>query len=154
MSDWEFLGLCSSPHVEGERAYILTNRCEVLAADVNGMETGNDGEFQDEAKYFAGLNKAPLEVAKSDGDVIWRYDMREELEFSRITSPAARCLSSAIDFTRIPPTGRIGRILISPRLKRPRSSAWTKKLANTWPRRPAASARGFHGNWSSPAYGR
>ena len=23
VSDWEFLGLCSSPHIEGERAYIL-----------------------------------------------------------------------------------------------------------------------------------
>ena len=43
------------------------------------MENGNDGEFQDEAKYFAGPNKAPVEVGKSDGDIIWRYDMREEL---------------------------------------------------------------------------
>ena len=24
VSDWEFLGLCSSPHIKGERAYILT----------------------------------------------------------------------------------------------------------------------------------
>ena len=52
VSDWEFLGLCSSPHIEDQRAYILTNRCEVLAADVNGMENGNDGEFQGRSQVF------------------------------------------------------------------------------------------------------
>ena len=80
VSDWEFLGLCSSPHVEGERAYILTNRCEVLAADVNGMETGNDGEFQDEAKYFAGRTKR-------------RWRLQRVMEMSSGATICARSLS-------------------------------------------------------------
>jgi outer membrane protein assembly factor BamB len=29
-SDWEQVGLCCSPTIDGDRVYIVTNRCEVL----------------------------------------------------------------------------------------------------------------------------
>ncbi|MBI3822009.1 MAG: PQQ-binding-like beta-propeller repeat protein [Planctomycetes bacterium] len=32
--DWPYEGICSSPHVEGERMYFVSNRCEVVCADV------------------------------------------------------------------------------------------------------------------------
>jgi outer membrane protein assembly factor BamB len=32
--DWPYEGICSSPHVEGERMYYVSNRCEVICADV------------------------------------------------------------------------------------------------------------------------
>lgn len=78
VSDWEFLGICSSPDVDGDRAYIVTSRCEVMCIDVNGMADGNQG-FQDEGAYMAGPGKPALEVGPNDGDIIWIYDMREEL---------------------------------------------------------------------------
>src|SRR5438093_254922 len=62
ISDWEFLGLCSSPAVEGDRVYIVTNRCEVVRLDVNGMANGNDGPFKEEAQYLAGPGKPPGEA--------------------------------------------------------------------------------------------
>jgi outer membrane protein assembly factor BamB len=34
--DWPHEGICSSPYVEGNRLYYVSNRCEVVCADVNG----------------------------------------------------------------------------------------------------------------------
>lgn len=79
VSDWEYLGICSSPAVEGDRVYIVTNRCEVVCLDVNGMKNGNDGAFKDEGAFMAGPGNPPLETGDKDADIIWRFDMREEL---------------------------------------------------------------------------
>ena len=78
VSDWEFLGICSSPAVEGDRVYVVTSRCEVVCLDFNGMENGNQG-FQDEGQYMAGPGNPPLKPGPQDADIIWRFDMREEL---------------------------------------------------------------------------
>ncbi|MFN3169044.1 MAG: PQQ-binding-like beta-propeller repeat protein [Phycisphaeraceae bacterium] len=78
VSDWEFLGMCSSPAVEGDRVYVVTNLCEIVCLDLNGMANGNQG-LQDEGAYYAGEGKEPIAISGTDADVIWRYDMREEL---------------------------------------------------------------------------
>src|SRR2546421_6387304 len=79
ISDWEFLGLCSSPAVDGERVYVVTNRCEVLCLDVSGLANGNEGPFTQEAQYLAGPGKSPVDPGPTDADIVWRFDMREEL---------------------------------------------------------------------------
>jgi outer membrane protein assembly factor BamB len=38
--DWPKEGICSSPFVEGDRLYYVSNRCEVVCADVNGDGKG------------------------------------------------------------------------------------------------------------------
>lgn len=68
VNDWPEQGICSSPAVVGDKLYYVSNRCELVCADVNGMANGNDGPFQDE-KY----------KEKEDADFIWIYDMIEEL---------------------------------------------------------------------------
>lgn len=78
VSDWEFLGMCSSPAVYGDRVYVVTNLCEIVCLDLNGMANGNQG-MQDEGTYFAGKGKPPIAIGPNDADVIWKYDMREEL---------------------------------------------------------------------------
>ena len=78
VSDWEYLGICSSPAVEGNRVYIVANRCEILCVDTEGMKNGNQG-LQDEAKFMVDKGKPPLKPTKLDADIIWRFDMREEL---------------------------------------------------------------------------
>jgi outer membrane protein assembly factor BamB len=65
--DWPFFGICSTPFVEGDRLWYVTNRCEVVCLDVEGFTNGNQG-VQDE----------PYQEA-TDADVIWRFDMRKEL---------------------------------------------------------------------------
>ena len=86
VNDWPNLGLLSSATIEGDRLYITTSRCEVMCLDVNGMANGNDGPFKDEAKYFVkdvttpdGKPAAPIEPGPKDADIIWVYDMRDEL---------------------------------------------------------------------------
>jgi outer membrane protein assembly factor BamB len=67
--DWPQQGICSSPVVEGDRFYYVSNRCELVCADLNGFLDGeNDGPFTDE-KY----------TEKQDGDIIWTLDMMDEL---------------------------------------------------------------------------
>jgi len=53
-NDWPFQGVCSSPLVEGDRLYYVTNRSEVRALDIHG-----DG------------NK--------HAKVLWKFDMMEEV---------------------------------------------------------------------------
>jgi outer membrane protein assembly factor BamB len=90
VNDWENLGLLSSPTVEGNRVYLVTSRCEVLCLDIDGMANGNDGPFKDEAKYVVKdvlLDRGkptehpapPIEPGPKDADIIWRYDMMDEL---------------------------------------------------------------------------
>lgn len=78
VNDWEYLGVCSSPAVSGDRVYFISNRCEVVALDTKGLKNGNQG-FQDEAKYLAGPDGKPYELGDKDADIIWVYDMRDEL---------------------------------------------------------------------------
>jgi outer membrane protein assembly factor BamB len=90
VNDWESLGLLSSPTIDGDRLFIVSSRCEALCLDVNGMANGNDGPFKDEAKYVVKdviLDRGkpterpapPIEPGPKDGDIIWRYDMIDEL---------------------------------------------------------------------------
>ncbi|MEM0896972.1 MAG: PQQ-binding-like beta-propeller repeat protein [Verrucomicrobiota bacterium] len=79
VSDWEYLGICSSATIEDGRCYIITNRCEVICLDMDGMADGNDGPFEDEGQYMAEEGKPPVAVGDTDADIIWVYDMREEL---------------------------------------------------------------------------
>ncbi len=73
------LGVCSAPTVAGNRAYVVTNSCEILCLDVKGQADGNDGPFKDEASYIAGANNPPAALDKHDGDIIWKYDLVSEL---------------------------------------------------------------------------
>ena len=73
------LGLCCSPTVDGDRVYVVTNRCEVLCLDVHGMANGNDGPFLDEGQYCVGPGKPPVTPGSTDADILWQFDMLHDL---------------------------------------------------------------------------
>ncbi|MDP3069123.1 MAG: PQQ-binding-like beta-propeller repeat protein [Opitutaceae bacterium] len=77
VSDWEYVGICSSPTIEGDRGYVVTNRGEVVCFDVKGMADGNQG-FADEAKFGATEGK-PIDVTAQTADILWVSDVRTEL---------------------------------------------------------------------------
>ncbi len=80
VNDWESLGLLSSPKIEGKYVYLVTSRCEVICLDVFGLTDGNDGPYQDEAAYVVkDTGKPPVEPGPKDADIIWVYDMMDEL---------------------------------------------------------------------------
>ncbi len=70
VNDWPLQGICSTPVVEGNRVYYVSNRAEVVAADVEGFRDGeNDGPVTDE--------KWSTEI---DGDIDWSFDLMQELD--------------------------------------------------------------------------
>mgnify|MGYP002397267461 FL=1 len=49
VNDWPYQGVCSSPLVEGNRLYYVTNRGELVCLDTEGFLDGkNDGPFTEE----------------------------------------------------------------------------------------------------------
>ena len=83
VSDWEYVGICSSPAIEEDRLWVVTNRGEVVCLDMNGMADGNDGPFKDEAAFMTDKNVPPgqkpviPEVGPQDADILWIFDMRD-----------------------------------------------------------------------------
>ena len=69
VNDWPEQGICSSPAVLDGKLYYVSNRCQLVCADVEGFLDGeNDGPYTDE-QYKDSI----------DGDIIWIYDMIDEL---------------------------------------------------------------------------
>jgi len=68
--DWPQQGVTSRPYVDGDRLWYITNRAEIVCLDTMGYRDGEDdgAPFENDHKTY--LN---------DADVVWRYDMMEEL---------------------------------------------------------------------------
>jgi outer membrane protein assembly factor BamB len=73
------LGICSTPMVEGDRVYVVSNRCDVLCLDANGMANGNDGPFTEERHYTVEPGQPPVAPQPGDGDILWQFDMLNKL---------------------------------------------------------------------------
>jgi outer membrane protein assembly factor BamB len=154
VNDWENLGLLSSPTVEGDRVYLVTSRCEVICLDVNGMANGNDGPFKDEAQYVVGPGKPPAKVGPKDADIIWKYDMMDELGvFPHNASNCSvlvagdyvyACTSNGQDWTHSNIPSPLSPSFIA--LDRKTGQLAGEDDAHIGPRI-------FHGQWSSPSMG-
>lgn len=69
VNDWLLQGICSAPCVEGDRMWVVTNRCELMCLDTNGFhDDENDGPIKDE-----------VDSEKQDADIVWNLDMIEEM---------------------------------------------------------------------------
>ncbi|NUN96327.1 MAG: PQQ-binding-like beta-propeller repeat protein [Candidatus Omnitrophica bacterium] len=76
--DWPKVGLTSVPTVEGDRIYLITNRCEAMCLDLQGQSNGNDGPFVQEGAYMA-LSDEGTPVGEKDADILWVTDLIETL---------------------------------------------------------------------------
>jgi outer membrane protein assembly factor BamB len=72
-------GVCSTPALDENRAYIVGPRGDVLCFDRIGQADGNDGPFQDELAYMDVPTDSDYELTETDGDLIWQYDLIKEL---------------------------------------------------------------------------
>lgn len=152
VNDWESLGLLSSPTVEGDRVYIVTSRCEVMCLDVNGLANGNDGPFNDEAQYFVGPGKPKAQLGPKDADIIWKYDMMDELGV--FPHNASNCSVLIVDDTVFACTsnGQDWTHSNIPSPNAPSFIALNKKTGEFLAEDDAKiSQRIFHGQWSSPS---
>ena len=67
-NDWPYQGVASSPIVEGNKVYYVSNRGVVWCVDAKGFADGNAGPM---------TNEKP--TGKHDADGIWAFDMMEEV---------------------------------------------------------------------------
>ena len=127
------LGVCSSPAIEGDRAYVVTCDAGVAALDVHGQAGGNRGPFLDEGRYMAGPGNPPVKLQTGDADIVWRYDLVDDLHTCPHDATGCSILicgdllymstSNGVDYDHV-------RVL-PPRP--PPSSPWTSGRAG-WPR--------------------
>lgn len=73
------LGICSTATVQGDRVYLVSNRCEVLCLDVKGLADGNDGPYTGEATFATPAGQPPITLGEQDADIIWRFDMVRDI---------------------------------------------------------------------------
>ncbi|MDA7507394.1 PQQ-like beta-propeller repeat protein [Akkermansiaceae bacterium] len=154
VSDWEYVGLCSSPAIQGNRMWLVTNRGEVVCLDTEGMANGNDGPFKDEAKYMA-VKDEVVKVTKEHADIIWIYDMREELGiFPHNVSSCSPVVVGDVLYTAT----SNGVDWSHTNIPAPNSPALVGLDKNTGKllgeEASGVSTRVLHASWSSPAYGK
>ena len=153
--DWHNTGITSPPTVAGERAYLVTHLSEVLCLDANGLANGNDGPFKDEARHMAGRGEDPIELRKTDADIVWRYDMRKELGVNPHNATNCSillrdgllyvCTSNGVDWThKVIPNPRAPSLIVL--------DAKTGRLIAT--ENAGIGRHVFHGQWSSPSFGK
>jgi outer membrane protein assembly factor BamB len=158
VSDWEFLGMCSTPTIVGDRGYLITNRCEIVCISTKGLGAGNLG-MQDEAKYMAAPDKdgklQPGAPGPLDADIIWVYDMRKELGVFPhniasnyplvVNGKVYAATSNGVDWSHsnIPAPQAPSFVCVD---------AETGKYVAEIPAEAKISEHVMHCNWSSPSY--
>jgi outer membrane protein assembly factor BamB len=159
-SDYELmsLGICSTPTVEENRVYLVTNRCEVVCLDLNGMADGNGGPFTDEAHYALAPGETPHQPTATDADILWRFDMLHEAP--SFPHDAANCsvsvhgeflyVGTSIGVNMLAPPGQQHPFADAPSL-----IVLDKRTGKLVAKEGAGiTARVFHGQWSSPSLGK
>ncbi len=144
VNDWPFQGVCSSPLVEGDILYYVSNRCEIVALDTKGFKDGkNDGAVQDEK--FKG---------EKDADVLWKFDMMEEVG----AFPHNMANSSPVSYGDLlivmTANGQDESHVHIPSPRAPSIIAVNKKTGKLVWEDNSVGEKILHGQWSSPAIGK
>lgn len=142
VNDWPEQGICSSPWVDGDRLYYVSNRCELVCADVKGLHDGNDGPYTDE-KY----------TEKEDADFIWILDMIEDLGVFPHNLATASPVGNEDSVFVITSNGVDEGHLDLPSPNAPDFLAVDKRTGKVRWQRSLPGKNTLHGQWSSPSYG-
>jgi outer membrane protein assembly factor BamB len=143
VNDWPLQGVCSTPAVDGERVYYVSNRAEVIAADTEGFLDGeNDGPYTGES-----------EKSEIDEDIIWKLDMIGELDvFPHNLAAGSPLIVDDLLFTVTGQGVDEGHVNIPSPLA-PSFIAIHKNTGKLAWESTEPSGRVLHGSWSNPSYG-
>jgi outer membrane protein assembly factor BamB len=144
VNDWPFQGIASSPLVEGDRVYYVSNRAELMCVDAQGFrDKENDGPVTDE-KLTGELN----------ADIVWKLDMMEEVG----TFPHNLANSSPVSYGDLlfvsTSNGQDESHVNIPSPKAPAIIAINKKTGKLVWEDASPGDRILHGQWSTPSVGR
>ena len=140
-NDFPEQGVCSSPAVEGDRIYYVSNRGELVCLDTEGFLDGNnDGPFQDE-----------VHKTSNHADIVWKLDMMKELGvYQRHMANSSPVIWEDLVFVGTS-NGRNDEELPSP--KAPSFLAVDKNTGKVVWRDNSPGEGILNGQWSSPALG-
>jgi outer membrane protein assembly factor BamB len=141
--DYAHAGICSSPYVDGNRLWYVTNRDEVVCLDTEGFRDGeNNGPFKSE----------PNEN-KNEADVVWKFDMIEKL--GAVPHDQSFCSVTALGDTLLVSTSngvdKDHKAVVHP--DAPSFMAMNKITGEVLWTDKSPGANIIHGQWSSPACG-
>ena len=142
-NDWPFQGIASSPLVIDGVAYFVTNRGQVIAADLDGFhDKTNDGTIKDEK--LTGPN---------DPDFLWIFDMIEEVG----SFPHNLSNSSPVSYQNLiflnTSNGQDESHVNIPSPKAPSIIAIDKSTGKLVWEDNSVEDRILHGQWSTPSVG-
>jgi len=141
-SDWPQQGVCSKPFVEGNRLYYVSNRGELVAADVEGfLDHENDGPFTGETRH-----------GTADADIVWTLDMPKALGVHphRMTASSPVVVGDLVYTMTSHGVDEKGKV---PSPAAPSFLAVNKKTGKVAWQSALPGDRILDGQWSSPAYG-
>ncbi len=150
VNDWEKEGVCSSPIIEGDRVYYVSNRCTVVCADLNGMANGLQGT---PLSFIDPATKKPVQYkTPTDADVLWEYDMIKELNvFPHNMSACSPLIVGDILFV-VTANGVDAQHLNIPAPDAPSFIALDKKTSKLIWKSNAPGKNIMHGQWSNPVF--
>ncbi len=143
VNDWPYQGVASSPLVEGDRLYYVSNRAELVCLDTQGFRDKENDGVQDE-KLTGDFN----------GDVVWKFDMMEEVG----SQPHNLANSSPVSFGDLvyvsTSNGQDESHVNIPSPKAPAIIAVNKKTGKLVWEDNSVGNRILHGQWASPTVGK
>ena len=143
VNDWPYQGVASSPMVEGERLYYVSNRAKLTCVDIKGFANGNEGPFKEEKL-----------TGPKDADIVWEFDMMEEVG----SHPHNLANSSPVSFGDLiyvsTSNGQDESHVNVPSPRAPSIIAVNKKTGKLVWEDNSVGEKILHGQWSSPAVGK
>ena len=144
VNDWPFQGIASSPLIEGDRVYYVSNRAELMCVDLQGFrDKENDGPLTDEK-----------EKGEQNADVVWKLDMMEELG----AFPHNLANSSPVSWGDLvyvsTSNGQDESHVNIPSPKAPAIIAVNKKTGKVVWEDASPGDKILHGQWSTPTVGK
>ena len=143
VNDWPYQGVASSPIVEGDRVYYVSNRAELVCLDTQGFrDKENDGPVTNEKL-----------TGEFNGDVVWSFDMMEEVA----SLPHNLANSSPVIYGDLiyvsTSNGQDESHVNVPSPKAPAIIAVNKKTGKLVWEDNSVNDKILHGQWSSPTVG-
>jgi outer membrane protein assembly factor BamB len=144
VNDWPYQGVASSPLVEGDRLYYVSNRAKLICIDIKGFsDNENDGPYKDEKL-----------TGPKDADIVWEFDMIEEVG----SHPHNLANSSPVTYGDLiyvsTSNGQDESHVNIPSPRAPSIIALNKKTGKLVWEDNSVGEKILHGQWSSPAVGK
>jgi outer membrane protein assembly factor BamB len=142
-NDWPFQGVASSPLVEGQKLYYVSNRGVVICLDTQGFrDNENDGPFKDEKL-----------TGQNDADIIWQFDMIEEVgSYPHNMSNSSPVIMGDLIYVSTS-NGQDESHVHIPSPRAPSIIALNKNTGKLVWEDNSVEDRILHGQWSTPAVG-